>query len=48
MAAANKTKVAVVQAAPVLVDRDATVRKVVTLIQQAAADGAKLILFPRP
>ncbi len=46
MAAANKTKVAVVQAAPVLVDRDATVCKVVTLIQQAAGDGAKLILFP--
>ena len=46
MAAANKTKVAVVQAAPVLVDREATVRKVVALVQQAAADGAKLILFP--
>jgi nitrilase len=46
MAAANKTKVAVVQAAPVLVDREATVRKVVALIQQAAADGARLILFP--
>jgi nitrilase len=46
MVAANKTKVAVVQAAPVLVDREATVRKVVALIQQAAADGAKLILFP--
>jgi nitrilase len=46
MVAANNTKVAVVQAAPVLVDREATVRKVVALIQKAATDGARLILFP--
>jgi len=46
MVAANKTKVAVVQAAPVLVDRESTVRKVVALVQEAAADRASLILFP--
>jgi len=46
MVAANVVKVAVVQAAPILVDREATVRKAVTLVQQAAADGARLILFP--
>ncbi len=37
---------AVVQAAPVLFDRDATVLKACRLIQQAAAHGARLILFP--
>jgi len=41
-----RIKVAVVQAAPVLFDRDATLYKAVTLIQQAAAEGAKLVLFP--
>jgi nitrilase len=46
MVAATATKVAVVQAAPILVDREATVRKTVTLIQQAATQGARLILFP--
>jgi nitrilase len=40
------TTVAVVQTAPVLVDRDATVEKAVRLIGEAAALGAKLILFP--
>lgn len=40
------TKVAVVQAAPVLVDRDETVAKTVLLIRDVAANGAKLILFP--
>ncbi|HSM19982.1 MAG TPA: carbon-nitrogen hydrolase family protein, partial [Hyphomicrobiales bacterium] len=39
-------KVAVVQAAPVLVDREATVDKAVRLIGEAAAGGAELILFP--
>ncbi len=39
-------RVAVVQAAPVLFDRDATVEKTCRLITEAAAQGAKLILFP--
>lgn len=39
-------KVAVIQAAPVLFNRDLTVEKTCRLTQQAAAQGAKLILFP--
>lgn len=38
--------VAVVQAAPVLFDRDATVAKTCELTRQAAAQGAQLVLFP--
>ncbi len=41
-----RTKVAVVQAAPVLLDREATTAKAVDLIGEAAAKGAKLVLFP--
>src|SRR5512136_585788 len=39
-------KVAVVQAAPVLFDRDATVEKTRCLAAEAASRGAKLIVFP--
>lgn len=39
-------KVAVVQAAPVWMDLDATVEKTIALIDQAAAAGAKIIAFP--
>lgn len=39
-------KVAVIQAAPVLFNRGLTVEKTCRLTQQAAAQGAKLILFP--
>jgi nitrilase len=39
-------KVAAVQAAPVLLDRDATIAKVVALCEQAAAEGARLVAFP--
>jgi len=39
-------KVAVVQAAPVLFDREASVEKACRLTQQAANEGARLILFP--
>ena len=39
-------KVAAVQAAPVLLDRDATVAKVVALCEKAAAEGARLVAFP--
>src|ERR1700716_2540811 len=42
----QKYRVAVVQAAPVFLDLDATVDKTVSLIEQAAAQGAKLIAFP--
>lgn len=41
-----KYKVAVVQAAPVFLDLDATVEKTIRLIGEAAAAGAKLIAFP--
>jgi len=41
-----KYKVAVVQAAPVWLDLDATVDKTIALINEAAAQGAKLIAFP--
>ena len=39
-------KVAVVQAAPVLFNRDATVEKTVELIHRASAQNAQLVLFP--
>jgi len=42
----SSVKVAVVQAAPVLFDREATVEKACRLIREAAAQGAHLILFP--
>ncbi|PKQ15610.1 MAG: nitrilase [Actinobacteria bacterium HGW-Actinobacteria-7] len=42
----NTYTAAVVQAAPVLFDRDATIDKAVTLIAEAAATGASLVLFP--
>ncbi|MCP4540358.1 MAG: carbon-nitrogen hydrolase family protein [Chloroflexi bacterium] len=41
-----KIQVAVVQAAPILFDHDATVEKTRHLTAEAAAQGAQLILFP--
>jgi nitrilase len=41
-----RVKVAVVQAAPVLFDREASVAKACRLVGEAAAQGAQLILFP--
>jgi nitrilase len=41
-----RVKVAVVQAAPVHFDREATVKKACELVAGAAAQGAQLILFP--
>lgn len=40
------TKIAVVQAAPVLFDVAKSIKKVETLTKKAAANGAKLVLFP--
>jgi hypothetical protein len=42
----QQVKVAVVQAAPILFDRQATVKKVCQLLADAAAQGARLVLFP--
>ena len=42
----SSVKVAVVQAAPVLFDREATVEKTCQLIQETAKEGAEFVLFP--
>jgi nitrilase len=42
----KRVSVAVVQAAPVLFDREATTEKVSRLAEEAATHGAQLILFP--
>ena len=42
----NVVKTAVVQAAPILFNRDATVEKACRLTAEASAQGAQLILFP--
>ena len=42
----NQYKVAVVQAAPVFLDLDATVEKGIAFIEEAAGNGARLIGFP--
>ena len=39
-------RVAAVQAAPVFLDREATIDKVVTLFDKAASEGAGLVVFP--
>lgn len=41
-----QVKVAVVQAAPILFDREATVEKACRLVGEASAQGARLIVFP--
>jgi nitrilase len=42
----RKVKVACVQAEPVILDRDATVDKLVRLVGETAAEGASLVVFP--
>jgi len=42
----SSVKVAVVQAAPVLFEREATVKKTYKFIQETAKEGAELVLFP--
>lgn len=40
------TKIAIIQHAPCLLDREATLRRATELVAQAAASGAELIVFP--
>jgi aliphatic nitrilase len=42
----SKLKVAAVQAAPIFLDRKATVKKACDLIREAGENGAKIIVFP--
>lgn len=46
MTDAGRVRVAAVQAAPVFLDRDATVEKAVASIEAAAGAGARLVVFP--
>lgn len=43
---ADRFKVAVVQAAPVVFDRERTIKKVHALAREAAGQGARLVVFP--
>jgi predicted amidohydrolase len=46
MAAVMRFKAAAVHAAPVYMNKAATIRKTVNLIEQAAAKDIKLLVFP--
>ncbi len=39
-------KIAVVQTPPVLLDRERTIEKAVTLVGEVAAEGVDLVVFP--
>ncbi|MBU5483229.1 carbon-nitrogen hydrolase family protein [Clostridium sp. MSJ-11] len=43
---AKTVKVAVVQASPIIMDKDATLKKTISLIKEAADKGAKIVVFP--
>src|SRR4051794_19276680 len=43
---AHTVRVAVVQAASVIMDREASTRKAISLTMQAAEQGAKIVVFP--
>lgn len=40
------SKIAIIQHPPVLCDRDATINRVIEIIETAANEGAKLVIFP--
>jgi predicted amidohydrolase len=42
----SKVKVAAIQAAPVFLDLEASLQKALALLEKAAANGAKLLVFP--
>lgn len=42
----TKTKVAVVQKPPVMLDRDSTVKRIVEYVDEVASVGAELVVFP--
>jgi len=46
MATKTKFKIAAVQDTPVYLDKNATIEKACELIQEAASNGAKLVVFP--
>ncbi len=43
---AKTVKIAVVQAAPIIMDKDATLKKTIALIKEAADKGAEIVVFP--
>src|SRR3954453_18967368 len=42
----QSVRVAVIQAASIIMDRDASIEKAITLMQQASEEGAKIVVFP--
>ncbi len=46
MTSFERVRIAAVQATPVILDADATIEKTIALLDDAAADGAGLVVFP--
>ncbi|MDX5152462.1 MAG: nitrilase-related carbon-nitrogen hydrolase, partial [Acidiferrobacterales bacterium] len=40
------SKIAIVQEAPVYLDKQATIQKAASLVEEAASAGAELVIFP--